>query len=220
MTKIAPWAAILLLGFSANSAATPKKPQPTRALSNLASYVSSDDYPVEALRNDEQCTVGFRLQVGSDGKPTGCSIVSSSGSSSLDSTTCRIMMERARFEPARDARGRAVPDQSSGRIRWVLPDEEPTGAALRVETVSQLWSSCVMGEVAKLVPGNLPADQIARQAFLPCEPLEALLAKEVGHSLPLNEPRQSLLTTLEKALPDTRAALNSPDEPPASKPQP
>jgi TonB family protein len=219
MTKIVPLAAILLLGLSAAAAAKPQKPEPTRALANLASYVSDSDYPDEAIRKHEQGTVSFLLDVGSDGKPTSCSIVRSSGSSILDTTTCRIMTERPRFQPARDAQGKAVSDQAPGRITWRLPKDEPTGAALRVQTAQQLWSSCVMGEVAKLVAGDLPADQIARRLFPPCEPLETRLAKELGRSMPLDEPRQGILGSLGQAVQELRTALNSPDEPEAAKPQ-
>lgn len=219
MAKIAPFAATLLLCFSAASDAKSQKPEPTRARANLATYVSDEDYPDEAIRNNEQGSVGFRLEVGSDGKPAGCSVISSSGSPSLDATTCRIMMERAQFVPARDARGRAVPDQISATIRWVLP-EEPTGAALRRQAATTLWSSCVFGEAAKLVPGDLPADQIGRRAFPPCEALEARLAREVGQSVPLNELRTSILGDLDQAVVQMRADLNSPDEPAVSEPQP
>lgn len=100
----------------------PRTVEPARARANLASYVSNDDYPPAAIRNEEQGTTGFRLTVGTDGRVSNCEVTSSSGSSSLDSTTCRLMRSRARFTPARNNLGNPATDTQSGRIRWVLPD--------------------------------------------------------------------------------------------------
>jgi TonB family protein len=220
MIKFVPFVAAVLLCLPAASAATVQKPEPARARANLASYLSASDYPDEAIRNEEQGTVGFQLDVGSDGKPTRCLVTQSSGSTILDETTCRLMTERPRFEPARDARGRPVPDQVSGSIRWVLPEEPLSGAALRAQTALELWHSCVVGEIAKLVPGSLPADGIAQRAFLPCAPLEKLFAKEIGQPVPLAEQRKSVLGNFDLSIRETRAALNSPDDPAAPEPQP
>ena len=101
----------------------PKKVEPARARANLASYVSNDDYPASAIRAEEQGTTRFRLSVGPDGRVTNCEITSSSGSSALDSTTCRLMQRRAKFSPARDSSGNPTTDTVPGTIRWVLPDE-------------------------------------------------------------------------------------------------
>jgi protein TonB len=99
-----------------------KKLEPARAKANLASYVSDSDYPAAAVRAEEQGTAGFRLSVGPDGRVTDCTIIGSSGSSALDSATCRIMEKRARFTPARDSDGRVASDSVASAIRWVLPE--------------------------------------------------------------------------------------------------
>lgn len=104
----------------------PPKPvisQAAKAKANLASYISDDDYPAAAQRNNEQGTTGFTLTVGPDGRVSDCVVTSSSGSSSLDSATCNIMKRRARFTPAKNADGSAATDRVSSRIRWVLPEE-------------------------------------------------------------------------------------------------
>lgn len=88
---------------------------------NLASLFSNEDYPASAQRAGEQGKVGFTLTIGTDGRVTGCRVTSSSGSSSLDSTTCRLLQRRARFTPARDARGNPVAADHSGSINWRLP---------------------------------------------------------------------------------------------------
>jgi periplasmic protein TonB len=100
----------------------PRKIESARARANLASYVSDEDYPSTAVRNEEQGTTRFRLGVGPDGKVTNCTITGSSGSPALDSATCRLMKSRARFTPARDSDGRTTSDSVNSAIRWVLPD--------------------------------------------------------------------------------------------------
>jgi protein TonB len=99
-----------------------RKVEPARARANLASYVSDEDYPSSAVRNEEQGTTRFRLGVGTDGHVTECSVLGSSGSPALDSATCRLMKSRARFTPARDSDGRTTSDTVTSAIRWVLPD--------------------------------------------------------------------------------------------------
>jgi protein TonB len=100
----------------------PRKVEPARARANLASYVSDADYPSTAIRNEEQGTTRFRLGVGPDGKVTECAVTGSSGSSALDSATCRLMRQRAKFTPARDSDGRKTSDSVTSAIRWVLPE--------------------------------------------------------------------------------------------------
>jgi protein TonB len=100
----------------------PRTVEPARAHADLASYVSSADYPDAALRAEQQGMTRFRLLVGPDGRVTDCIVTGSSGSSSLDATTCRLMKSRARFTPARDSSGKPTTDTVANAIRWVLPD--------------------------------------------------------------------------------------------------
>jgi protein TonB len=100
-----------------------KKIEPARAKANLASYVSDEDYPSNAVRNEEQGTTRFRLVVGPDGRVKECSVTSSSGSSALDSTTCRLMKQRAKFSPATGSDGKPTSDTVASAIRWVLPSD-------------------------------------------------------------------------------------------------
>ena len=87
----------------------------------VAGLISSDDYPPSALRNEEQGTVRVRLSIDTSGRVTNCSVTQSSGSSQLDSTTCRLLQRRARFTPARDNRGQPIADTiTSPPIRWQI----------------------------------------------------------------------------------------------------
>lgn len=101
----------------------PKRIEPARAKANLASYVSDEDYPSNAVRNEEQGTTRFRLAVGPDGKVKDCTVTSSSGSSALDATTCKLMRQRAKFTPATGSDGKPTSDTVASAIRWVLPTD-------------------------------------------------------------------------------------------------
>ena len=92
-------------------------------VSPLASYLSADDYPAVALRNNEQGTVSVLLDVNAAGRVVSCCVIESSGSATLDSTTCRIMRSRPRYTPARNPRGVAVADRDRATVRWQLPTD-------------------------------------------------------------------------------------------------
>ena len=92
---------------------------------NPSLWMTEDDYPSEARRNDEQGTTAFRLTVGPDGAATACNITSSSGYASLDDAACRLLLQRARFTPALDKKGRATTGSWASRFRWVLPEPTP-----------------------------------------------------------------------------------------------
>src|SRR3954462_9093136 len=63
----------------------PVKVQPAHAKTDLNGLISNDDYPPSSLRNEEQGTVRVRLEVGTNGRVTGCSVTGSSGHPALDS---------------------------------------------------------------------------------------------------------------------------------------
>ena len=209
MTKMMPVAAWLLLGSFPLAAAYAEPATRATIPEGLHSLVSDADYPDEAIWNEEEGSVAFTLDIDSAGKPARCSIRSSSGSSVLDAATCHIMMERARFQPARNARGKPVPDEISSRLTWRLPDE---AMPPRMEAAFTLWMSCVMGEAAKFAPGGAPVDEIAQSAFPPCASLEAIAAREMEAPVPLVEPRKGLVRMIEQVLQQTRNTLNNASE--------
>lgn len=92
------------------------------AAGSLARYITADDYPAAALRNNQQGRVAFTLDIGADGRVTDCAVTESSGAAILDSTTCRIMRVRARYTPGRNAFGQPVADRDRAVVRWQLPD--------------------------------------------------------------------------------------------------
>jgi protein TonB len=90
------------------------------ARGNLAGLFTAEDYPEDAISNNEQGTVAVTLQIDSGGDVSGCTVEQSSGSETLDRATCSILTERARFAPARDLAGNAVPDRYTQRVVWRL----------------------------------------------------------------------------------------------------
>lgn len=94
---------------------------PARARANLSSLISGADYPEAARRNREEGVVSFSLEVGSNGRTANCTITASSGSSTLDAATCRLLVARARFTPATDSSGNPTTSVEPGVIRWTLP---------------------------------------------------------------------------------------------------
>lgn len=91
----------------------------------VTTWISEADYPLAALEKGEQGAVRFQLEVDAEGRPGNCTITESSGSATLDAATCKMMLERARFSPARDEQGQAVRDTFSSRVLWKLPTMVP-----------------------------------------------------------------------------------------------
>lgn len=88
-------------------------------------WTTTADYPVAALRANEQGTSAFSVIVDKAGRVKECRITSSSGSAPLDEATCRLVTQRARFFPAVDEQNNPIEGSYSNRIRWVLPAVTP-----------------------------------------------------------------------------------------------
>ncbi|RSV31880.1 energy transducer TonB [Sphingomonas sp. ABOLH] len=85
-----------------------------------ATWLTDDDYPEVALRRGEEGVVKFAIDVDRRGRVEGCRILESAGAS-LDQATCRGLLTRLRFKPARDADGKAVAGVWQREMRWKLP---------------------------------------------------------------------------------------------------
>ncbi len=104
----------IVFGASLLATATPVP------INNPGEWATAGDYPAEALADDKTGTVAFKLVVSPDGSPTQCRITESSGHPVLDTTTCELMMARARFEPASKAEYTSD-NIYENRVRWNLP---------------------------------------------------------------------------------------------------
>jgi len=100
----------------------PRQTQPKSVNGSLQGLIRNDDYPESALDREEQGTVGVTLTIGPTGRVSNCSVTSSSGSRTLDSTTCRILTSRARYSPAQDANGNPTSGNVSGRVTWRIAE--------------------------------------------------------------------------------------------------
>jgi TonB family protein len=94
--------------------------QPTPPFLKGGGLFVSEDYPV-GLEGVVEGTVRFTLDVGTNGRAFACRIDKSSGSPTLDRTTCRLATERAKFEPARDANGQPATGTWSSSVTWKIP---------------------------------------------------------------------------------------------------
>lgn len=102
----------------------PKKVEPARSKGSLVGLFSADDYPSSAQRDNAEGTAVASINVGPDGRVTGCSITRSTGNGALDAATCAIIRRKARFTPARDSSGNPTSDTvTSPPIQWKLEDE-------------------------------------------------------------------------------------------------
>jgi protein TonB len=105
----------------ARAAARSRTVRPPQPLREPAAYVHELDYPAAALQAKQSGTVRYTLEIGPNGRVTGCTITRSSGFSWLDATTCRLMRARARFTPAVDSNGNSATARIAQHFTWKLP---------------------------------------------------------------------------------------------------
>jgi periplasmic protein TonB len=105
--------------------APPPVIQPVRASprGKIQDLITTDDYPSASLRNNEEGTTSYRLDIGADGRVVACTVTGSSGHPALDDTSCRLLQRRARFNPATNSSGEKVASVYSGRVRWQIPKD-------------------------------------------------------------------------------------------------
>ena len=85
----------------------------------IAGALSDADYRRVGPPKGAGGTVAIAFRVTTDGRVENCRVERSSGWDVLDSATCRLVTERFRFRPARDAAGRAVPWSLGTTFTWV-----------------------------------------------------------------------------------------------------
>jgi hypothetical protein len=94
-----------------------KHPEPK---SEPTTWLRFADYPASMLFNGKQALVNFRLSVDAQGTPTACEVQRSYNDQTFDQVTCAILMRRARFSPALDVQGRAVPSYYLNTVHWIV----------------------------------------------------------------------------------------------------
>jgi protein TonB len=81
--------------------------------------LKNSDYPKEARKAGQQGRVETEITVDPKGRPSACAVTRSSGSAELDRATCRLIMHRFRYAPARDRSGKAVAGIATYDLDWV-----------------------------------------------------------------------------------------------------
>lgn len=84
----------------------------------ISGEIVPTDYPKELGKSGIGGHVGIDFIVGTTGRVTRCRVTRSSGVPQLDALTCRLILERFRFRPATDSRGRPVEDEIEGVHVW------------------------------------------------------------------------------------------------------
>jgi protein TonB len=102
--------------------ATPDMSRPATPRGNPGSWVTTDDYPPSALRDEAEGTTSVRVTVGPDGRAASCEVTGSSGNSALDQAACRNIQRRARFNPAFDRNGQPTTGTFTRRVVWQIPE--------------------------------------------------------------------------------------------------
>jgi TonB family protein len=104
------------------SSNTGKALRPPRPKNSASSWITVEDYPGQALRDQREGVVAFRLLVDTEGRVKLCTVTQSSGSTDLDVATCDNITKRARFTPGQDDAGKALEGEYSSRVSWKLPE--------------------------------------------------------------------------------------------------
>lgn len=87
---------------------------PARVLNKIP----DSDYRRIASNRLPRGSVVITFRVDSDGRPSDCRLVRSSGDSRVDEAICPIAVQRLRFSPARDPQGRPVAQQITYVPTW------------------------------------------------------------------------------------------------------
>ncbi len=87
--------------------------------------IKNGDYPKALREANISGTTETEVAVGANGRPTACRVIRTSGSRELDSTTCRLIMQRFKFKPARNAAGQAIDSHIEYDQEWDAPPPPP-----------------------------------------------------------------------------------------------
>lgn len=88
---------------------------------SIGSWVTSDDYPPEALRAGLGGTSTIVWTIGIDGRVSDCRTVVSSNVAFLDQAACKAISTKGRYKPALDKAGHPMVSHNTRRVVWVIP---------------------------------------------------------------------------------------------------
>jgi TonB family protein len=91
---------------------------PTGPIRRPARWVGGGPTDADNPQGRYQGSLAVQVTVGPGGRVSHCVPVRGSGSAGLDAMTCRLVRDRAQFEPALDAQGRPVASQAYATFVW------------------------------------------------------------------------------------------------------
>jgi periplasmic protein TonB len=91
----------------------------------LSGSIRGSDYPEGLYRARIGGIVHLRFTVAPSGRVSDCAVTRSSGSRDLDSLTCRLIVQRFRYRPARNAEGRPIASSVVGEHVWEVAPQPP-----------------------------------------------------------------------------------------------
>jgi len=112
---------------AAPPAPPPPPPPPTvskaaGARGNPANWITNDDYPSSAIRDEAEGTVAIEWEINTEGRVENCRVTSSSGNRALDDAACNLITRRGRYTPALDQAGNPMRSKDRRRVVWRLPE--------------------------------------------------------------------------------------------------
>jgi hypothetical protein len=92
---------------------------PASPLTSQVTWLKASDYPIEAWQSGASAVVNFRLMVDATGTPTDCALQASTAGEAFRELTCRLLLKRARFTPARDSAGKPIASYFISAVQWL-----------------------------------------------------------------------------------------------------
>lgn len=93
-----------------------------RPNNDTSQWVTTADYRSSWINRELTGVARFRVEVGTNGRVSSCTVTGSSGHPQLDRATCDLVTRRARFEPGRDETGAVAQGTYSSAVSWRLPE--------------------------------------------------------------------------------------------------
>lgn len=83
-------------------------------------WLTAADYPAYLVRSGMEGNIHIRLTVNREGRASSCFVIESNKPQLFDDAVCLGVLRRARFEPARNAKGEPVPSYYSYAVSFTV----------------------------------------------------------------------------------------------------
>ncbi len=167
-------------------------------------WISNADYPHDAWRNEEAGEVFYELAVDRAGKVMGCTATEGSATARLKAETCRLLSERAQFEPARNAKGVAVASVFSSYVTWERGEPELGSGSFTLKVGFTLDERGKV-ENCRIIErsGAIPAEMQRSFEKEPCPPARSRIPVRDPDGRPV--ARDVVLTVTVESMPAAQA---------------